>query len=131
MPPLFPVCRAVLLTGVVACGAASASTLRLDGLLAVNDAPSPCLSVRVKVYEGGRARGEAAVFPDGRVTPLGAKGAAAPIFKKGQSYNLQATCVSTVGAFQNSELNFKAEGRTVMVAFTKTGFQFRRGGVAY
>ena len=121
---------AILLGGGLTVGAAAAATLRLDGLLAVIDAPSPCLSVRVKVFENTRSRGEVAVFPDGKVTPIGGKGAA-PSFQKGRSYNLQATCVSTSGVFQNSELNFRAEGRTVMVVFTRNGFQFKRGGLAY
>lgn len=124
--------RTALLIAFGALGAAGgASSFALDGLLAVNDAPSPCRGVRVKVFEGGRLRAEATVLPSGQVNPLGAGAKVAPRFQKGRSYNLQATCISDSGTFQNSELTFQAEGRTVMVVFTKTGFQFRRGGLAY
>ncbi|WP_231557324.1 hypothetical protein [Deinococcus sp. YIM 77859] len=128
----FPVGRvglAVLLSGAALSGAAS---LQLDGLLAVYDSSSPCLSVAVKVYEGGKLTAQVAVLPDGQVKPLGGKDASLPRFQKGRTYNLQATCLSKDSAtFQNSELTFQADGRTVMVAFTKTGFQLRRGGLAY
>ncbi|WP_264775869.1 hypothetical protein [Deinococcus aetherius] len=124
--------RAALLIALGALGSVGgAATLRLDGLLAVNDAPSPCQGVRVKVFEGGRLRNEVTVLPDGQVNPIGAGSKAAPRFQKGRAYNLQATCISASGTFQNSELTFKAEGRTVMVVFTKAGFQFKRGGIAY
>ncbi|WP_245872879.1 hypothetical protein [Deinococcus planocerae] len=121
---------AVLLSTLGASGWVGATPLRLDGLLAVNDAPSPCQGVRVRVFEGSRLRSEATVLPSGEVKPVGAA-AKAPRFEKGRAYNLQATCVSASGTFQNSELSFRAEGRTVMVVFTKAGFQFRRGGLGY
>ncbi|WP_246580735.1 hypothetical protein [Deinococcus aestuarii] len=123
--------RAALLLALAALGTGGATSPRLDGLLAVNDAPSPCQGVRVKVFEGGRLTGEVTVLPGGQVNPAGTAKKAAPRFEKGRAYNLQATCISVSGAFQNSELSFKAEGRTVMVVFIKTGFQFRRGGLAY
>lgn len=82
-------------------------------------------------FRGGRLRNEVTVLPDGQVNPIGAGSKAAPRFQKGRAYNLQATCISASGTFQNSELTFKAEGRTVMVVFTKAGFQFKRGGIAY
>lgn len=130
-PPVGCQRRATLLLALAALGTGGgAASPRLDGLLAVNDAPSPCQGVRVKVFEGGRLRGEVTVLPGGGVNPAGT-GKAAPRFEKGRVYNLQATCISASGAFQNSELSFRAEGRTVMVVFTKAGFQFRRGGLAY
>ncbi|MEF2276965.1 hypothetical protein V3W47_01560 [Deinococcus sp. YIM 134068] len=110
---------------------ADASSFALDGLLAINDAPSPCRGVRVQVFEGGRLSTEAVVLPSGEVKATSKGNKTLPRFVKGRAYNLHATCVSESGTFQNSELNFKAEGRTVMVVFTKTGFQFKRGGVAY
>lgn len=120
-----------LLLALGALGSAGGTAPALDGLLAINDAPSPCRGVRVRVFEEGRLRAEATVLPSGQVNPIGAGQKVAPRFEKGRAYNLQATCISASGAFQNSELTFKAEGRTVMVVFTKTGFQFKRGGLAY
>jgi|UPI00058E7D28 hypothetical protein len=108
-----------------------ASTYRMDGLLAINDAPSPCLGVRVKVFENSKLKMEVTVTPDGKVKPVGRTAASVPQFAKGTTYGLEGTCVSTSNIYQNSQLNFKAEGRTVMVVFTKTGFLFKRGGLAY
>lgn len=117
--------------GALGCGGGGgAASFSLDGLLAINDAPSPCRGVRVRVFEEGRLSTEVTVLPSGKVNPVGSR-SKAPRFRKGRAYNLQATCVSESGTFQNSELNFRAEGRTVMVVFTKTGFQFKRGGLAY
>lgn len=110
---------------------ASASTYKMDGLLAINDAPSPCLGVRVKVYENSKLKTEVTVTPDGLVKPVGRTSAPVPQFAKGTAYSLEGTCVSTSNTYQNSQLSFKAEGRTVMVVFTKTGFLFKRGGLAY
>lgn len=123
--------KVALLIALGALGSAGGAAPSLDGLLAINDAPSPCRGVRVRVFEGGRLRAEATVLPSGQVNPTGAGNKVVPRFEKGRAYNLQATCISEAGTFQNSELTFKAEGRTVMVVFTKTGFQFRRGGLAY
>lgn len=122
-------CTALVLSAL--SGVAGAEVPRMDGLLAINDAASPCISVRVQVFEEGQPFAEVAVMPDGKVNPVGQKGIPTPRFAKGKSYKLQATCVSTANVYQNSELSFKAEGRTVMVVFTKSGFQFKRGGLAY
>ncbi|GBF05702.1 hypothetical protein DAERI_050211 [Deinococcus aerius] len=131
LPLVHPACLAVVLLGAVTCGAAAAgNTFQLDGLLAVYDSPSPCLSVAVRVYEGSQLKSQVAVLPTGKVSPVG-KSAPLPRFEKGRTYNLQATCLGKDKTFQNSELTFKADGHTVMVAFTKAGFQFRRGGLAY
>jgi hypothetical protein len=108
-----------------------AATYKMDGLLAINDAPSPCLGVRVKVFENSKLKTEVTVTPDGQVKPVGRTAAPVPQFAKGTAYNLEGTCVSTSNTYQNSQLSFKAEGRTVMVVFTKTGFLFKRGGLAY
>ncbi len=125
----------LLLTGLsvlTVCGSgASAATYKLDGLLAINDAPSPCLGVRVKVFEGSKLTTEVTLTPDGRVKPVGRTPAPVPQFAKGKTYSLEGSCVSTANTYQNSQLKFTAEGRTVMVVFTKTGFLFKRGGLAY
>lgn len=99
--------------------------------MAVLDVPSPCVSVRVKIMEEGQPRAEVAVMPSGKINLMNGSSASLPSFVKGKTYKLQATCISTARVFQNTELNFKADGRTVMVVFTKSGFQFRRGSVAY
>ncbi|UQN08612.1 hypothetical protein [Deinococcus sp. QL22] len=108
-----------------------ATTYKLDGLLAINDAPSPCLGVRVKVFEGSKLKTEVILTPDGKVKPVGRTPAPAPQFMKGKTYSLEGTCVSTSNTYQHSQLKFTAEGRTVMVVFTKMGFLFKRGGLAY
>lgn len=109
----------------------AASTYKMDGLLAINDAPSPCLGVRVKVFENSKLKTEVTVTPDGQVKPVSRTATLIPQFVKGTTYGLEGSCVSTSNTYQNSQLNFKAEGRTVMVVFTKTGFLFKRGGLAY
>ena len=126
----FAVCSRLTLSLLGLCATSLGQGLKMDGLLAVTDAASPCLGVRVQVFEEGKAITQVTVLPDGRVT-VPDKKATLPSFAKGKAYKLQATCVSTKGVYQNSELSFKAEGRTVMVVFTKSGFQFKRGGLAY
>ncbi len=132
MPSQFPVRQVGLAVLLSSAALAGAATFQLDGLLAVYDSPSPCLSVAVKVYEGSQLKAQVAVLPNGQVKPVGGANAPLPRFEKGHTYNLQATCLAKDNAtFQNSELTFQADGHTVMLAFTKSGFQFRRGGLAY
>ena len=110
-------------------GFSSAAEVKLDGLLAVIDAPSPCVTVQVQIFESDILKTVVALTPTGQVTPLG-KTTPTPRFVKGKTYRLQAACVSTKGIFQNTGLSFKADGRTVMVVFTKAGFVIKRGGLA-
>lgn len=119
-----------LALSLLVSGFSDASEVKLDGLLAVIDAPSPCITVQVQVFESDVLKTMVALTPTGQVKPLG-KATPIPRFIKGKTYRLQAACVSTKGVFQNTGLNFKADGRTVMVVFTKTGFLVKRGGLAY
>ncbi|MFB9994657.1 hypothetical protein ACFFLM_22100 [Deinococcus oregonensis] len=126
-----PLISTTVLTLTVLGSMSLAATYKMDGLLAINDAPSPCLGVRVKVFENSKLKTEVTVTPDGQVKPVGRTPAPVPQFTKGTTYGLEGTCVSTSNTYQNSQLSFKAEGRTVMVVFTKSGFLFKRGGLAY
>ncbi|UQN08397.1 hypothetical protein [Deinococcus sp. QL22] len=130
-----PSARRSFTTGVLAisflvAGLSSAAEVKLDGLLAVIDAPSPCVTVQVQIFESEILKTMVALTPTGEVKPLG-KTTPIPRFVKGMNYRLQAVCVSTKGIFQNTGLSFKADGRTVMVVFTKAGFVIKRGGLAY
>ncbi|WP_235183254.1 hypothetical protein [Deinococcus phoenicis] len=115
---------------MTACGWGQAANPALDGILAVNEGASPCLAIRVSVLENGKKLQDVSVHPDGRVRPLG-PGQPPLHFQKGKTYTLQASCVSGGDTFQNTQFGFQAEGRTLMVVFTKSGFVFRRGGLAY
>ncbi|ADV68854.1 hypothetical protein [Deinococcus maricopensis] len=97
--------------------------------LLVDANPSPCLKVRVQTWEGDKRLSEVFLAPDGNhvVRP----GETFPSFQKGHSYRLMASCFTAKGTQQSAGLDFKADGRTVIVAFTSNGFLFRRGGVAY
>ncbi|WP_245808362.1 hypothetical protein [Deinococcus hopiensis] len=125
-----PTGAGALAFSLLVSGLSSAAEVKLDGLLAVIDAPSPCITVQVQVYESGVLKTVVALTPTGQVNPLGKK-TPIPHFLKGKDYRIRGACVSTSGIFQNTELSFKADGRTVMVVFTKSGFQLKRGGLAY
>lgn len=132
---LVPFVRRSTATGALALsllvsGFSSAAAVKLDGLLAVIDAASPCITVQVQVFETGILKTFVALTPTGQVKPLG-KLTPVPRFVKGKDYRLEAVCMSTTGIFQNTGLNFKADGRTVMIVFTKVGFVIKRGGLAY
>jgi hypothetical protein len=104
-----------------------AGEIKLDTLM-VSGAPSPCLAVRVNILQAGKSLSQLNLGPTGT-----SKVQAGTVvhFQKGQTYLLQATCISSSGAHQNSGLSFLADGRTVIVQFVDTGFQIKRGGVAY
>ena len=106
---------------------AHASEIKLDTLM-VSGAPSPCLAVRVNVIQGGKSLSQLNLGPTGTLKVQ--KGELVH-FVKGQTYLIQATCISGTTFVQNTGLSFLADGRTVIVQFADTGFQIKRGGVAY
>ncbi|AWN24507.1 hypothetical protein DKM44_05835 [Deinococcus irradiatisoli] len=100
--------------------------------MAVIDAPSPCVTVQVQVFENDILKTVVALTPTGQVNSLGKdKKSPIPHFTKGKNYRIRGACVSAKGLFQNTALNFTADGRTVMVVFTESGFRLQRGGLAY
>ncbi|MGY2893163.1 hypothetical protein [Deinococcus sp. UYEF24] len=117
------------LVGVACCLASStlASEVKLDTLL-VSGAPSPCLAIRVNVIQDGKSLSELNLAPTGTLKVQ--KGNLVH-FVKGQTYLLQASCISGSTFIQNTGLTFLADGRTIIVQFADNGFQIKRGGVAY
>ncbi|WP_407570795.1 hypothetical protein [Deinococcus altitudinis] len=120
---------AAMLVGVSCCLASStlASEVKLDTLL-VSGAPSPCLAIRVNVMQDGKSLSELNLGPTGTLKVQ--KGNLVH-FVKGQTYLLQASCISGSTFIQNTGLTFLADGRTIIVQFADNGFQIKRGGVAY
>lgn len=119
---------AVLLSACI--GAATtglAGEVKLDTLM-VSGAPSPCLAVRINILQAGKSLSQLNLGPTGTSKLQAGK---IVHFQKGQTYLLQATCISSSGTHQNAGLSFLADGRTVIVQFGDTGFQIKRGGVAY
>ena len=108
-------------------GSTQASEVKLDTLL-VSGAPSPCLAVRVNVLQRGKSLSQLNLGPTGT---LKVQRGELVHFAKGQTYLLQATCISGTTFVQNTGLSFLADGRTVIVQFADNGFQIKRGGVAY
>ena len=121
--------RRVLLASL-ASGLAStslATEVKLDTLL-VSGAPSPCLAIRVNVLQEGKSLSQLNLGPTGTLKVQ--KGELVH-FVKGQTYLLQASCISGSTFTQNTGLSFLADGRTIIVQFADSGFQIKRGGVAY
>ncbi|ULH17036.1 hypothetical protein MF271_17070 (plasmid) [Deinococcus sp. KNUC1210] len=106
---------------------ASAGEVKLDTLL-VSGGTSPCLAVRVNILQNGVSLSQLNLRPNGT---LNVQKGALVHFQKGQTYLLQATCISGGSFTQNSGLTFLANGRTIIVQFTPAGFQVKRGGLAY
>ncbi len=104
-----------------------AGEMKLDTLL-VSGGPSPCLAVRVNILQDGKSLSQLNLNPKGTLTVQ--KGELVH-FKKGQSYLLQASCISGGSFTQNTGLTFLANGRTIIVQFAANGFQIKRGGLAY
>jgi len=104
-----------------------AGEIKLDTLL-VSGAPSPCLAVRVNILQAGKSLSQLNLGPTGTMKVQAGQ---LVHFRKGQNYLLQATCISSSGTHQNAGLTFLADGRTIIVQFSDTGFQIKRGGVAY
>ena len=122
--------KSVAMMAAVACVLASgalASEVKLDTLL-VSGAPSPCMAVRVNVIQDGRSLSELNLGPKGT---LKVQRGTLVHFVKGQTYLLQASCISGTTFVQNTGLSFLADGRTIIVQFADNGFQIKRGGVAY
>ena len=118
-----------LLVGLVSAlfGTVHATEIKLDTLL-VSGGPSPCLAVRVNILQNGKSLSELNLGPTGTLKVQ--KGALVH-FAKGQTYLLQASCISGSTFVQNTGLTFQADGRTIIVQFADNGFQIKRGGVAY
>jgi len=108
-------------------GSTQATEIKLDTLM-VSGAPSPCLAVRVNVMKEGRSLSELNLTPDGGLKVQKGENVH---FAKGETYMLQASCISGSTFSQQSGLKFTADGRTIIVQFADTGFQIKRGGVAY
>ncbi len=104
-----------------------ATEVKLDTLL-VSGAASPCLAIRVNVIQDGKSLSELNLGPTGTLKVQ--KGTLVH-FAKGQTYLLQATCISGTTFAQHTGLTFLADGRTIIVQFADNGFQIKRGGVAY
>lgn len=104
-----------------------ASEMKLDTLL-VSGGTSPCLAVRVNILQNGTSLSELNLNPKGTLTLQ--KGELVH-FKKGQTYLLQASCISGGAFTQNTGLTFLANGRTIIVQFAANGYQIKRGGLAY
>jgi hypothetical protein len=120
--------RAVLVAAyITAVPAGLAGEIKLDTLI-VSGAPSPCLAVRVNILQGGKSLSQLNLGPTGT---LKVQAGTVVHFQKEQTYLLQASCISSSGGHQNAGLSFLADGRTVIVQFVDTGFQIKRGGVAY
>lgn len=101
--------------------------VKLDTLL-VGGAPSPCLAIHVNILQDGKSLSQLNLGPTGVMKVQ--KGETVH-FQKGETYLIQATCISGSTFTQATGLNFTADGRTIIIQFADTGFQIKRGGVAY
>ncbi|ADV67348.1 hypothetical protein [Deinococcus maricopensis] len=100
----------------------------LNGELRVKSGASPCLRVRVQVWEDATRTGDVYLNPQGAHTIKLGQGL--PTFQVGHTYRVNAACLKATGAGKVMGLNFKADSRLLQVEFLPDGFSMRFLGAA-